>query len=327
MRPSQRQRPPCKPLSLTPPRRADKGGNVVVAGIDTWGGERPVLDSEAQECKDSAAAWLPNASRNRATGLPDATSDCSLAFETNHTTMGRDFENRKHAIFKTAAQKSKLYAKYGKQVYVLAKNGVADPEANPALRNLIDKAKRDQVPGHVIDKAIDKAKGAGGEDFVTARYEGFGPGGCSVIIDCLTDNNNRTITDVRNCFTKTNSKLGSAGSVTHFFDQLAVLSFKGNNPDQVLEALLEADVSVEDVETRGEYVTVFAPPSEFYKAKNALLRAFPSIELETQEITFLPQSRKKISPEDVPVFEKFMAMLEDCDDVQDIYHNAELPSA
>ncbi|MFO0818378.1 MAG: YebC/PmpR family DNA-binding transcriptional regulator [Pirellulales bacterium] len=240
--------------------------------------------------------------------------------------MGRDFENRKASIFKTAAVKSKVYSKYGKQLYVLAKNGVADPDANPALRSLIEKAKRDQVPGHVIEKAIEKAKGVGGEDFVSTRYEGFGPGSCMVIIDCLSDNNMRTITDIRNCFTKTGSKMGTAGSVVRFFDHLAVISYKGSNEEEALEALMLADVQVEEMETGNGFVTIFTPPSEFFKAKTALLQAFPGLELETQEITFLPQSRTKISPDDVPMFEKFMNMLNDCDDVQEVYHNAELPS-
>jgi len=239
--------------------------------------------------------------------------------------MGRNFENRKASIFKTAAQKSKLYSKYGKQLYVMAKNGVPDPDTNPALRTLIEKAKRDQVPAHVIDKAIEKAKGAGGEDFLTARYEGFGPGGCFVIVDCLTDNNNRTITDIRNCFTKTGSKLGTGGSVAHFFDHLAVLSFQGSNEEQVLEALLEANVNIDEIECKDGYITIFAPPSEFYKAKTALLQAFPKIELEVQEITFIPQARKQIGADDVPMFERFINMLNDCEDVQEVYHNAELP--
>ncbi len=241
--------------------------------------------------------------------------------------MGRSFENRKHAIFKTAGQKSKLYSKYGKQIYVIAKNGVADIEANPALRSMVERAKRDQVPGHVIEKAIQKAKGAGGEDFAAARYEGFAPGGAMVIIDCLTDNNQRTIAEIRNCFAKTNAKLGAAGSVALWFDHLAVLSFKGESEDQALEALLNADVNVDDVEYKDGQVTVFAPPAEFYKAKTALQAAIPGIELEVQEITFLPQSMKAISPDDAPMFEKFMGMLHDCDDVQEIYHNAELPTA
>lgn len=240
--------------------------------------------------------------------------------------MGRNFENRKNSIFKTAAQKSKLYARYGKQLYVVAKNGVPDPEGNPPLRALIEKAKRDQVPAHVIEKAVEKAKGVGGEDFLSARYEGFGPGSCLIIVDCLTDNNNRTITEVRNCFTKTGSKLGTAGSVVRFFDQLAVLSFKGENEEQVLEAMLDAGVDIGEVEAKDGHITIFAPASEFYKAKTALSQAFPDIELEVQEVTFLPQTTKQLSPDDVPMFEKFIAMLNDCEDVQDVFHNAELPS-
>ncbi|MBC8354394.1 MAG: YebC/PmpR family DNA-binding transcriptional regulator [Planctomycetes bacterium] len=239
--------------------------------------------------------------------------------------MGRSFENRKASILKTAGQKSKLYSKYGKQLYVVAKNGVPDPEGNPALRTLIEKAKSEQVPSHVIEKALEKASGVGGEDYASARYEGFGPGGCSIIVDCLTDNNNRTITDVRNCFTKTGSKLGATGSVAHSFDHLAVLSFKGDNEEQVLEAMLEADVDVDDVECKNGQLTLFAPAAEFYKAKTALLEAFPETELEVQEITFLPQANKEISPEDQPMFEKFINMLNDCEDVQDIYHNAVVP--
>jgi YebC/PmpR family DNA-binding regulatory protein len=240
--------------------------------------------------------------------------------------MGRNFENRKNAIFKTAAQKSKLYSKYGTLLYVAAKNGVPDPDANPALRSLIEKAKRDQVPAHVIDKALQKARGVGGEDFVSARYEGFGPGGSLVIVDCLTDNNQRTISEVRSCFTKTGSKLAATGSVALSFDHLAILSFKGDNEDQVLEAMLNADVDVSEVECKTGKVTIFAPPSEFFKAKTALLAAFPEVELEVQEITFLPQTSKTLSAEDLPLFEKFINMLNDCDDVQEIYHNIDLPS-
>ncbi|HVJ87537.1 MAG TPA: YebC/PmpR family DNA-binding transcriptional regulator [Caulifigura sp.] len=241
--------------------------------------------------------------------------------------MGRSFENRKHAIFKTAAMKSKVYSRYGKQIYVVAKNGVADPDANPALRSLIDRAKKDQVPAHVIEKAIQKAQGAGGENFAAARYEGYGPGGCQVIVDCLTDNPQRTIAEIRNAFTKSNSKLGATGSVALWFDERAVLAFKGPNEDEVLEALLEDDVNVEDVESKEDgSLTVFAPASELYKARTALLKKFTDLEFDTQEITLLPQSTKAISADDVPMFEKLMNMLNECDDVQEVYHNAELPS-
>ena len=238
--------------------------------------------------------------------------------------MGRNFENRKNSIFKTAAQKSKLYSKYGTRLYVAAKNGVPDPDANPVLRSLIEKAKSDQVPAHVIEKAMEKARGAGGEDFVSARYEGFGPGGSLVIVDCLTDNNQRTISEVRSCFTKTGSKLGASGSVAHWFDQLAILSFKGDNEEQVLESMLDAGVDVDEIECKDGHLTIFAPPGEFFKAKTALLQAFPGTELEVQEITFLPQTSKSLGAEDLAMFQKFISMLNDCDDVQDVYHNVEL---
>ena len=240
--------------------------------------------------------------------------------------MGRDFENRKNAIFKTAAQKSKLYSKYGKMLYVVAKNGVADVEANPALRSLVEKAKRDQVPGHVIEKAMEKARGTGGEDFASARYEGFGPAGSLLIVDCLTDNNTRTISEVRSCFTKTGCKLGATGSVALWFDHVAILSFKGDNEEQVLEAMLGADVNVNEIESENGRLTIFAPPAEFYKAKTALLQAFPGTELEVQEITFLPQSSKTLSGEDLTTFQKLLTMLNDCDDVQEVYHNVDLPA-
>lgn len=238
--------------------------------------------------------------------------------------MGRAFEVRKVSMAKTAGQKSKLYSKYGKQLYVAAKNGGADPAANLVLRGLIEKAKRDQVPGHVIDKAIDKASGAGGEDFVPCRYEGYGPGSCAVIIDCLTDNNMRTITDVRNCFTKTNSKMGAPGSVIHGFDHLAIFSFKGPDSDTVLEALLTAEVDVSDVESEESVITVFAPASEFNKAKSAINAAFPDVTVEVEEIAFIPTARVDISAEDRPMFDKFLNMLNECDDVQEVYHNANL---
>lgn len=239
--------------------------------------------------------------------------------------MGRIFEKRKQSIFKTAAQKSKLYSKYGRQLYMAAKNGVPDIAANPALRSMVEKAKREQVPSHVIEKAIQKASGAGGEDFQAARYEGFGPGGALVIVDCLTDNPQRTISDIRNCFSKTGSKLAANGSVTMSFDHVAVLSFKGDNDEQVLEAMFAADVAVDEVECKEGSVVIFAPPTEFYKAKTALLEAFPDADLETQEITFLPQAIKTLSDEDLAVFDKFLNMLNECDDVQEIYHNVALP--
>lgn len=240
--------------------------------------------------------------------------------------MGRIFEKRKESIFKTAAQKSKLYSKYGRQLYMAAKNGVPDPEANSALRSVIERAKRDNVATHVIEKAIQKAAGTGGEDFQAARYEGFGPGGSLLIVECLSDNPTRTISEVRSCFSKTGSKLSANGSVVMSFDHLAVLSFKGDDAEKVLEAMFAADVTVEEIECEDGMVTVFAPPTEFSKAKTALLEAYPGTELEIQEIQFLPQSTKTLSGDELTQFEKLLALLNDCDDVQEIFHNVVLAS-
>ncbi len=237
--------------------------------------------------------------------------------------MGRKFEVRKVAMAKTAGAKTKVYSKYGKEIYVCAKNGGTDPQANLSLRRLIEKAKKDQVPSHVIDKAIDKAAGGAGEDYVPARYEGFGPGGCMVIVDCLTDNNNRTITDVRNCFTKTGSKLGVEGTVGHMFDHQAVFSFKGDDEDAILEVLMEADVDVTEVECEDGVITVYAPHTEYNATRTALTEHLgEEVEFDADEITFIPQTEAPVSGDDVPMFDKFMDMLEDCDDVQDVYHNA-----
>jgi YebC/PmpR family DNA-binding regulatory protein len=241
--------------------------------------------------------------------------------------MGRKFEVRKVAMAKTQGAKTKVYFKYGGEIYVCAKNGGADPQANLALRRLMDKAKKDQVPSHVIEKAIDKAAGGAGEDFVPARYEGFGPGGCMVIVDCLTDNNNRTITDVRNCFTKTNSKIGAPGAVGHMFDHQAIFAFKGDDEDAVLEVLMEADVDVTEVECEEGIVTVYAPHTEYNKTRTALTEHNPALEFEVEEITFLPQTETIVSGDDVAIFDKFMDMLQDCDDVQDVYHNATVERA
>lgn len=238
--------------------------------------------------------------------------------------MGRAFQNRKESMAKTANMKTKIYSKYGKEIYVVAKNGGSDPDGNLALRSLMDRAKKDQVPAHVIKNALDKAQGGAGEDYSPARYEGFGPGGCMVIVDCLTDNPNRTIMEVRNSFTKTNSKLGAQGSAAHMFDHVAIFQFDGDDEDAVLEALMMADADANEIEVEDGKVTVIAPHTEFNKVKVALEEAFEGIDFDTQEISWEPQTTTVVSGDDVAVFDKFMDMLNDCEDVQDVYHNAEV---
>lgn len=224
---------------------------------------------------------------------------------------------------KTQGAKSKLYAGYGKEIYVSAKNGGSDIDGNLALRRLIEKAKKEQVPAHVIDNALKKADGGTGEDFVLAQYEGFGPGGCMVIVDCLTDNNNRTFTDVRQCFVKNSAKIGTQGTVSHMFDHVALFAFKHDDEEAVLDALMEKDVDVTDIETEDGMMSVIAPNTEFNNVRVALQAAFPEVEFEMDEITYLPQTSCTVTGEDVEAFDGFIAALNDCDDVQTIHHNAE----
>jgi len=237
--------------------------------------------------------------------------------------MGRAYQNRKESMAKTSDAKAKVYSKYGREIYVCAKAGGIDTDGNLALRGLIDKAKKDQVPTHVIDKAIDKAKGGGGEDFAPARYEGFGPGNCMVIVDCLTDNPNRTFGDVRQCFTKTKCKIGTQGVVSHMFDHDAIFVFKHDDEEAVLETLLMADIDVTDIESDDGQVTVFAPHAEYFKAKQALMDSDEGIDFDVDEIQFVPKDLKAINPDDLEMFDRFLAMLNDLDDVQNIYHDIE----
>jgi len=237
--------------------------------------------------------------------------------------MGRAYQNKKVSMAKTAGAKTKVYSKYGREIYVIAKSGGTDPDGNLSLRRIIDNAKKDQVPTHVIERAIQKAEGGGGEDYSSARYEGFGPGGCMVIVDCLTDNNNRTYNDVRQCFTKNGGKIAVPGAVAHMFDHQAVFVFKGDDEDAVLETLMLADIDVTDIELEEGMITVLAPHTEFFKVKTALTEAMPEIDFEVEDISQEPQTLAPISGEDASVFEALVDALNDCDDVQKVYHNAE----
>ena len=238
--------------------------------------------------------------------------------------MGRAYQNRKESMAKTSDAKSKIYSRYGREIYVCAKQGGCEPEGNLALRSLMDRAKKDQVPSHVIDKAIAKAKGGGGEDYSPAIYEGYGPGGSMVMIECLTDNPNRTFGDVRLCFTKNKCKIGTEGTVRHMFDHSAIFVFKHDDEEAVLEALMMDDVDVSDIELEDGMVTVFVPNTDYFKAKQALSNAFGEVDFEVAEIQYLPQNTSTIDGEAAEQFDKFLAMLNDVDDVQNIYHNIEL---
>ncbi len=237
--------------------------------------------------------------------------------------MGRAYQNRKVAMAKTSDAKARVYSRYAREIYVTGKSGGTDPVGNLALRSLIERAKKDQVPTHVIDKAIEKARGGGGEDFAVARYEGFGPGGSMLIVECLTDNANRTIGDVRACFTKTKCKLGTPGTVSHLFDHSAILVFAGEDEEAALDALMMADVDVSDLECEDGKISVFVPHTEHFKARQALLDALGDIDFEVDEVQFIPQTTSELGEEDQQVLDKLLDMLNYLDDVQNVYCSAD----
>ena len=237
--------------------------------------------------------------------------------------MGRAYQNRKESMAKTAAMKTAVYSRYSREIYMAAKGGGTDPAANLTLRSLLDRAKKDQVPSHVIEKAIDKAGSGVGEDFQIARYEGFGPGGTMLLVDCLTDNANRTIGEVRPAFTKGKGKMGTPGTVAHMFEHAAVFVFQGDE-ESVLECLIMADVDVLEVESEGDSVTVIAPNTEFAKARNALTAEYPDIDFDVDEIQFVPKGETIVTGEDAEQFEKLLDILNKCEDVQNVFHDAKL---
>lgn len=234
--------------------------------------------------------------------------------------MGRKWAN---IVAKKTAKDgatSKVYAKFGVEIYVAAKQGDPDPESNSALKFVIDRAKQAQVPKHVIDKAIDKAKGNTDETFVEGRYEGFGPNGSMIIVDTLTSNVNRTAANVRTAYGKNGGNMGASGSVSYMFDKKGVIVFEGDDADTVFEQLLEADVEVDDVEAEDGAITVYTAPTDLHKGIQALrdngIETFKVTELE-----MIPQSEVTLEGDDLATFEKLVDAIEADDDVQKVYHN------
>lgn len=237
--------------------------------------------------------------------------------------MGRAHEVRAASMAKTAAVKSKLYSMYAKEIYKVAKAGGTSTDANPALKRLIDKAKKEQVPSDVINRSIDKVNKGITEDYTEVEYECFGAGGSNLIVKCLTDNVNRTLTYVKTALTKSGAKMAAQGAVNYMYDYLCAVGFKGGDEETVLELMLEADIDVTDIENEEDIITVYAAPSDLFKIKQALEGKYGELEYEIDEVAKFAKETIKLDGEDKAKFEKTLAMLEDIEDVQNIYHNVE----
>ncbi len=237
--------------------------------------------------------------------------------------MGRAHEVRAASMAKTAAMKSAKYAKWGKEIFRAAKSGVPDPEMNQGLKRVIERAKKDQCPADVIKRAIAKAAGIASGAAKEKTYEGYGPGNVAVIVECTTDNDNRTFTDVRTAFNKAGGTLGT--SVGYLFSRKAQFIFTGMSEDEAMEALMTADCDCEEIKTDEDGFTVIvADPKDFESIKNALDSVHPDLEYDECGVNLIPSTYVDLDEEHETKFRRLLDLLSELDDVQDVHHNANI---
>lgn len=232
------------------------------------------------------------------------------------------WNNIKNKKGKEDARRAKIFTKLGRYIMVAAKEGGGDPDYNPALKAAIDKAKAENMPNDNIDRAIKKGTGElGAANFEEITYEGYGPGGIAVLAACLTDNRNRTASDVRHAFDKGGGNLGQSGCVSFMFDRKGLLAIeRTDNVDEDELTMLAIDLGAEDFISDEEGFEIITNPDDFNDVKEGLKEA--GYEFAMAEISFIPQNTVKLtSPDDIKNMEKLIDMLEDNDDVQEVYHN------
>lgn len=234
--------------------------------------------------------------------------------------MGRHFEVRAASMAATAKKKSALYMRASKEIYMAAKKGVPDPNSNLALRSAIEKYRK-TCPKDVIDRAIKKAQGGDATSYIEGRYEALGPAGSLLIVDTLSDNSNRALVNVRTIITK---KGGQLGSVIYNFENVGLLVFKYEGTlDALEEALILGDVDVKEISLEEGIAEVSVNPSDFEKAKEALSSINVS-DYEVAEVTLLANEKVTLEGEALQKFKELVDMLDDCEDVQNVYHNVDL---
>ena len=242
--------------------------------------------------------------------------------------MGRAHEVRAKKIAQTNAAKSALYNRASKEIYLAAKSGVPDPKENLALRSAIEKWKAQHVTRDVIDRAIQKAKSKDAADFIAGRYEGFGPGGVAIMVDTLTDNEKRAFAAVRACFTHHGGKIGNSGSAAFNFVKMGLISFDSDKTvDEIEEDLIMNEVDVQSVDQDEATFLIQVTPADLDHAREVIMNDFGVGEddFSTCEVTFVPTGDTvKISDEDREKLQKLIDDMDEQEDVQAVYHNADL---
>ena len=235
--------------------------------------------------------------------------------------MGRAYEVRKASIQKTGAARGKIYSMYAREIYDVAKKGGTDPASNASLKRLMEKAKKEQVPADIIKRAIDKVNSGADETYEKVVYEVFGPAGSTAVVECLTDNVNRSISSVRAALNKCKSKMGSMGSVTFNYDHLCIVSVKGIDEESLLELLLENGIDVIDIESKDDCVIVYGNPMDSNAIKEAVVSKLGDMEFDVDDIAYLPKDTIELVGDDKEVFERLLTMLDYVEDFQNVYHN------
>ncbi|RVU54890.1 YebC/PmpR family DNA-binding transcriptional regulator [Anaerosphaera multitolerans] len=234
------------------------------------------------------------------------------------------WNNIKNKKGKEDAKRGRIFTKLGRYIMVAAKEGGPDPEYNPALKVAIDKAKAENMPNDNIERAIKKGSGEGAEDnFEEIIYEGYGPNGIAVMVHCLTDNRNRTASEIRHAFDKYGGNLGQSGSVSFMFDrkgQIVIEKVEGIDDEELMMSAL--DLGAEDVIETDDFLEILTNQENYHVLRNGLEEL--GYEFIKSDISYIPQNYTKLeSEEDIIKMEKMIDVLEDNDDVQEVYTNWE----
>ncbi|QDF67032.1 YebC/PmpR family DNA-binding transcriptional regulator [Shewanella sp. SNU WT4] len=233
------------------------------------------------------------------------------------------WDNIKHRKAAQDAKRGKLFTKFIRELTVSAREGGSDPDANPRLRAAIDKALSNNMTRDTVERAVKRGAGeTDGAALETIVYEGYGPGGTAVMVECMTDNRNRTVSAVRNAFSKSGGNLGTDGSVAYLFTKLGVISFAASvDEDALMDAALDA--GADDVVTHDDgSVDVFTQPENFGAVKDSLDAA--NFDAINAEVTMVPATKALLDADSAPTFLRLIDILEDNDDVQEVYHNADI---
>ena len=232
------------------------------------------------------------------------------------------WHNIQHRKGAQDAKRGKVFTKLIKEIVVAAKMGGGVIENNPSLRAIIDKALAANMKRDTIDNAVNRGAGdLDGDNYEEVRYEGYGLGGTAIMVDCLTDNRNRTVADVRHAFSKHGGSLGTDGSVSYMFSKQGFISFASGDEDAIMEVAIES--GADDVITNDDgSIDVMTAPDDFFSVKDALVAN--NLNPEHSQITMEPANRIELNLEDAEKFMKLIDRLEDLDDTQDVYHNADI---